>query len=546
MSKGKCALVFLLVGSLFAASLVFAGGGPREVEAAVEAVPSETLTYLLYGEPESLDPAYAYDARSNSIINNVYDRLITYPGEDASRFAPMLAEKWEISPDGKVITFNLRKDVKFHDGSAMKADAVKYSFDRVLKMNQPPSWMMSQMMDLNSTKVIDDYTVEITLTAPYAAALSVFCHSVASIVNPAVVEAHGGVVEGEQNAWMDQTGTGTGPFTLREWVPAERLTLDRFDDYWGTAPKLKTVSVLLIPEIGTRVMMLKKGDADIHDYFPTVNIPDIMGTEGVLIKPLSSFDVNFAVLGNRGATAEKAVRQAVSWAFPYKTVLDFIYQGYALGSTGPVPKGMYGYYEIPENKRYRLDLDKANQLLDEAGWQWPGEPGSGIRSKNGQPLEMEILVGEGAEERIQQALMWQNSLTKIGFNLKIREINWAIAYTTMRNHESDGMFTGWLPDYADPDNYVDATLNSANAQAIWGSSYSSPRMDELVDKAKWMADRSARAAVYKEILELAFEDAPYVWIAQPSNVVIINEKVKGYYYNPIQPIDFRTIYKVAE
>ena len=223
MNKGKCALVFLLVGSLFAVSLVFAGGGPREAEAAAPAAASETLNYLLYGEPESLDPAYAYDARSNSIINNVYDRLITYPGEDASRFAPMLAEKWEISPDGKVLTFHLRKDVKFHDGSAMKADAVKYSFDRVLKMNQPPSWMMSQMMDLNSTKVIDDYTVEINLTAPYAAALSVFCHSVGSVVNPAVVEAHGGVVEGEQNSWMDQNGTGTGPFTLRKWVPAERL-----------------------------------------------------------------------------------------------------------------------------------------------------------------------------------------------------------------------------------------------------------------------------------------------------------------------------------
>ena len=102
MSKGKCALVFLLVGSLFAASLVFARGGPEEVEAAVEAVPSDTLPYLLYGEPGGLDPAEAYDARCCTCIYNLYDRLIQYDGADASKFVPMLAERWEISADGTV------------------------------------------------------------------------------------------------------------------------------------------------------------------------------------------------------------------------------------------------------------------------------------------------------------------------------------------------------------------------------------------------------------------------------------------------------------
>jgi peptide/nickel transport system substrate-binding protein len=540
MKKITYALVFLLAMGLFSASFLFATGEKEEVE-----VVSDKLVYLLYGEPEGLDPATAYDARSWSCIMNIYDRLIEYDGADATKFVPMLAERWDISADGKVITFYLRKDATFHDGSPVTAQAVKYSFDRVIKMNQPPSWMLSQMMDLNSTKVIDDYTVRITLTKPYAAAMNIFITMVASIVNPDIVEAHGGVVEGEENAWMNQNEAGSGAFKLREWLPAERVTLDRNDNYWGIRPKLKTVEIPLIPEIGTRVMLLKAGDADIHDHFEPTNIPDVLGTEGLTIKPQPSFDIEFISLGCRGALADKKVRQAISWAFPYKTILDFVYQGYSPGSTGAIPDGMFGYYAIPENKRYKLDLDKANQILDAAGWTWPGEPGTGFRSKRGQPLEMEILVAEGEEDRVQEVLMWQNNLQKIGFNLKIKMITWAIAYKIMRNHESDSLHTGWLPDYADPDNYVDAIMNSDNSDAIWGSSYSNPKMDELIVQGKWETDSTKRAAIYKQIQELAWEDAPCIWIVQVANIVVMNNAVKGYYYNPIMPIDFRTIYKVA-
>jgi ABC-type transport system substrate-binding protein len=227
-------------------------------------------------------------------------------------------------------------------------------------------------------------------------------------------------------------------------------------------------------------------------------------------------------------------------------VLKFIYQGYSTAITGAVPAGMFGHYTIPEGTRYKLDLEKASQLLDEAGWEWPGEPGVGIRSKGGQPLEMEILVDQAAENRIQAGLMWQNNLAKIGFNLKVREITWAIAYKVIRAHESDSIFSGWLPDYADPDNYADAILGADNSDAIYGSSYSNPKMDELIDKAKWEPDRTTRAALYRQIQELGFEDAPYIWIAQVANILVINNRVKGHYFNPIQPMDFRTLYKVAE
>lgn len=505
----------------------------------------DTLTYLFYGEPGEADPATAYDARSSVIIQNCYDRLVTYSGTDATVIAPQLAESWDISSDGLVYTFNLRQDATFHNGDPVTADAVKYSFDRVLTMNQPPAWMLSQMMDLDSTQVIDDYTVQINLTTPYAAALGVLTHTVASIVNPTVVEANGGIEADQENLFMNQNeaGAGSGPYILEQWIPAEKLVFERNDGYWGTVGTIKTIEAPIVLEMATRIMLLGAGDADIHPYFPAVNVPDVDGLPGLVIESFPTFDVNFIALGCRGATADKAVRQAISYAFPYQSVVDDVYLGYATPLTGAVPAGMYGYYEIPAADKYTLNIDLANQILDDAGWAWPSDPGVGTRlNADNVLLDMEVLLPIGDEVRLQTALLWQDELKKIGFDLIIREIVWAVAYKVVRDHESDGMLTGWLPDYPDPDNYVDAILGADNSDAIYGSSYNNPDMDALILQAKTEVDPVVRADLYKQIQELTVDDAPYIWTAQAANVVVMNERVKGYYYNPALQIDFAAIY----
>ena len=505
------------------------------------------LVYLFYGEPGEADPATAYDMRSSTLINNVYDRLLTYVGTDATKFAPMLAESWEVSDGGSVLTFHLRRDAKFHDGSPVTAEAVRYSFNRVLTMNQPPAWMLSQMMTLASTVVVDTYTVRINLTMPYAAALGVLTHSVASIVNPAVVEANGGIVANQENTWMNQNegGAGSGPYKLAAWIPAERLTFERYDSYWGTKALTKTIECPIVPEVGTRVLMLLAGDADVHDQFPETNVADLEGAANLTISTPATFNLDFITLGCRGSMAEREVRQAVSYAFPYDMVLEFVYNGLAVRSTGPIPAGMFGYVDPVAARRYSYNIIKANQLLDAAGWAWSGQAGVGYRSKGGVELGMEILTPIGEEVKMQEVLLYQDSLRQIGFNLKIREIVYAMMYRTVRNHDTDGIMTGWLPDYADPDNYVDGILNSANGNVdgIWGNSYSNPVMDSLILQAKSETDVAKRAALYAQIQDLSFEDAPFVYTAQRSNVIILNNAVKGFYYNPILPIDFSTLYK---
>jgi peptide/nickel transport system substrate-binding protein len=504
---------------------------------------TDKLVYLFYGEPGEADPATAYDMRSSTLINNVYDRLLTYEGDNATKFAPMLAERWEVSADGKTITFHLRQNATFHDGSPLAAEDVRYSFNRVLTMNQPPSWMLSQMMNQDSTVVVDPYTIEIHLTQAYAAALGVLTHTVASIVNSAVVEANGGIVADQENTWMNQNegGAGSGPYTLKEWIPAERLTFERYDGYWGKKAITKTIECPIVPEVGTRVLMLRAGDADVHDQFPETNVADLQGTPNLTILTPATFNIDFIALGCRGPMAEKAVRQAASYAFPYAMTLEFVYNGLAIRSTGPIPSGMFGYVDPAADGRYEYNIVKANQILDAAGWTWVA--GQGYRVKAGVELGMEVLAPIGEEVKMQEALLWQDSLRQIGFNLKIREIVYAMMYRTVRNHDTDGIMSGWLPDYADPDNYVDAICNSGNANAIYGNQYNNPAMDALILQAKSEIDVAKRADLYRQIQEISFQDAPYVWVSQRSNVVILNNAVKGFYYNPILPIDFSALYK---
>jgi len=516
-------------------------GQPKEVvEEEPEVTDPDTLNILAYGEPDQLDPATCYDARGSLVIHNLYDRLIGYDSPDTKVINPRLAESWEISDDGMEYTFYLRKDATFHDGSAVTADAVKYSFDRVLKMNQPPSWMMAQCMDLNSTQVIDDYTVKITLTKPYAAFLPILCYTVASIVNPDVIEANGGVAEGEENEWLNQneTGAGSGPYELVEWIPNERIVLIRYDDYWRGPAKLPNIKISFIPEIGTRVMYLKKGDADIATGFPETNIPDILGSEGVTVFADPSYDITFIVLGCRGPLADKSVRQAVCMAMDYDTILSFVYHGYAEKLCNVVPSGMFGWHDVG---CYEFDIEGANALLDQAGYTY----GSDYRvdPATGEILGAEIAVPQGDEVRSQIALLWQNSLAKIGFKLDIREITWAMMYKLIRNEETDMIISGWLPDYADPDNYTDSMCGSANAKAIWGSDYKNEELDSLIDQAKWEANTTARNDLYLQILLIIKEDAPFVWLAQTAHVEAHRLWVKGYFYNPCQSMELWGIYK---
>jgi len=321
----------------------------------------DTLIYATYGEPESLDPAFAYDSVSWGVISQVYETLLTYNKSSSTEVVPLLAESYEVSEDGLVWTFKLRKGVTFHNGNPLTADDVVYSLERVIKMNQDPAWMIADFVD--RVEKVDDYTVKIYLKEPYAGFKFVLATPVAAIVDKETVEAHGGVVEGEANEWMTTHAVGTGPYKLVEWKPGELIYLEAYDGYWKgwDGKHVKKVIIKNVPEWETRKLMLLKGDADMVTVDP-IYVNEVKDQPGVEVYIGDSLIIQYIGLVNDLPPFDDVnVRKAVCYAFPYDDFIQQALNGQAIRLRGAIPKGLLGYSdEVP---LYEYNLEKAKEYL---------------------------------------------------------------------------------------------------------------------------------------------------------------------------------------
>ena len=327
------------------------------------ALAQETIVHAPDTEPDSLDPAGAEPGEGGEpVIFHVYERLLTV-GPDSSDLVPALAtevpstDNGLISEDGLTYTFPLREGVTFHDGSAFTAEDVKYSWDRVMEMNLPGSGVDALADKITETRVVDDYTFEVTIGEVDASFLySTVLAMAASIVSDETVEANGGIVAGEPNEFMAGNMVGTGPYTFESWNRNENLTLRVNADYWGTPAKNDVrMEAGLDPDV--RVLGLIAGQYDTIETDPTY-VPDFEGvegvelyTEGLLLEPVHiGFNTNMpADALPDGDTispdffADRRIRQAFNHAFDYGAFIQGALGGYGQVNPHYVPIGVFGH-----------------------------------------------------------------------------------------------------------------------------------------------------------------------------------------------------------
>lgn len=488
-------------------------------------------------ECQSLDPAFDYEYAGWEIIQNVYQTLVWYDGASTTNFRGVLAESWTKSTDGMVYTFKLRQGVKFSNGDPFDADAVKYSLDRVVTMNQPPSWILSQNMNLSSVVVLDPYTVEIHLTQPYAPFLDTISSAVASIVNPKVVEAHGGVVADSTNPWMDSNPVGTGPFILQEWVRGDHLTLKRNPNYWGSPPALETVIIYYKASVQTRMMDLKSGEAQIA--FVDINhVAEVNGTQGIVVQSLGlTYHIDSVYFNEKKFPFTiKKVREAFAHAIDYEAIRMGANRGLVVPYVGPIPIGMEGYDESIQP--YTYDVALAKQLLAEAGF----PDGKGIP-----PLTFNYLTGDTSIALEVQQI--QQDLSNIGIEVNLLGVSMGTYMNTPYGDPTDPKmpelgWTGWYPDYGSPDDYVIPFANPDFPPTGFNPSYySNPRVTELMFSAPYELDTAKRIAMYHEITRIMYDDVAYAWMCQFKGYYVFRDNVHGIYYNPmLGGHDYSTIY----
>jgi len=463
------------------------------------------------------DPIKSFSTEA-AYMANMYEQLlrINPPGAD-EKFTPLLAESWEKSDDGTVWTFHLRKGVKFHDGEPLTSEAVKMSIEAAAD-HGGASFIWAP---LDTIETPDDYTAVFNLK--YAAPLDLIASSLygAWIVSPKALKA------AEENPDYFEQGVeaGTGPYMLESYTPDQEVLFTKFDDYWGgwDDKKFDKVLVQIVPEAVTQQQMLEGGEVDLVTRIPQENYDTFRNNPDYEVITEPSF-FNYVGFFNtlRPPLDNVKVRQALSYATPYQDIIDIGAKGLGTQSRGPVPKGVWPWSE--EVKQYTTDMDKAKQLLADAGY-----PDGGFK----------LVLTYAAENATEEAFapLLKDAWGELGVDVELKPMlfnqQWEWAKSDPPNAQDVFLLLYW-PTYSD-----------AGADNLWSMFHSSEKpffnlsywknekFDQLVDDAiaKTVTDPETAQKEYIEAMNLLVDEAPGLFFFDTMAIFIIPNYIQGFQYN---------------
>lgn len=422
-------LMALLVAGVL---MMSCGAGPTPqpaptVDGAPEPTPAPPgggrLVYGLTLAPSGIDPHVDASSELGIPLTSVYDTLV-YQDLDGN-FVAGLAERWEVSDDGLVYTFYLRRDVHFHDGTPFNAQAVQFNLDRVRDLGAASRKAGGMLGPYERTEVVDDYTVRLHLSDPYAPLLDSLSQVYLGMASPAAVQQWGSEYQLHQ--------VGTGPFVFQEYLPNDHLTLVRNPDY-AWAPEvydhdgpayLDEIEFRFYVDPAVRALALESGEAHVMGEIPPQDAVRLEGDErfALHLVPVPGHPLQFFINSARPPTDDLRVRQAILYAADRESIVNTVFLGYSPVAWGPLAASTMGYEPQLEGT-YAHDPVRANELLDEAGWL--DTDGDGIRDKDGQPLILQAyLQGWGYLPEVGQLL--QSQLHDVGIDMQMETVAYPAA-----------------------------------------------------------------------------------------------------------------------
>ena len=494
---------------------VAAAGGSRTARADA---PQDVLVVGHVAELQTLDPAQAVTISDFRILCNIYDSLLHYK-DGSLDVEPGLAESWTVSPDGKTYTFNLRQGVKFHDGTDFNAEAVKFNFDRVLDSNHPyhdtgPFPFVFILGPIERAEVTAPYQVVLHLKQPYAPGLAALAGAIGSLagISPAAVKQYG--------KDFSRHGGGTGPFKLVEWVSGQRFVLEANKDYWRGAPKLSGIVFRPIVDDNARVSEMLSGGTDITIEVPPDNIATFTGSDQFVYYEQPGPHLWYLMLNAKMKPFDdKRVRQAANYAVNKEAMVTDLLKGAATVANGITPPA-FTWAHDDAIKPYPYDPAKAKQLMTEAGY------------PNG--VDVTFYVTESGSGMLSPVLMGtaiQADLAAVGIRAKIETYEWNTFLGKLLPVMPDGVGIAEMSFMTqDPDMHPFLALRTG--APVNSGSFSDPRIDALIDQGRSEQDQSKRAAIYKALQEMAYDEAPWVFIANWKQNAVSSAHVKGFELHP--------------
>lgn len=481
-----------------------------------EAAGEQSKLVVTWNSFDTMDPHVKQDVSAATFTLNIYDNLLRYQGNPPD-IVPWLAESYTVSDDGKTWTFHLRRGVNFHDGNELTAEAVRFSFERLLTLGKAPAAIFKRMgLTPEKVRAIDPYTVEIQLDrsfGPFRETLPIV-----SIVNPALIKAN------EQDGdwgekWLALNAAGSGAFQLVKADPATGFTMQRFPGFWRgwEGQHLDTVEVRVMREQSSRVMALMKGD--VH-YIETLLGPEQLEKleKHPRVKVSREESMRMFVIrmhNQREPFTDINVRKAFSHAFNYESFITDVMKGRVARNPVPIPRPLWGY--PTEIVGYEYNLDKAKACLAQA------------QVKITRPLEVHVQAP--LEPTVQAALLLQSDLAKLGIELRIvKSVFTSIVAATKTPESTPDMWIHWISTYfVDPENWIGEMYDSANGGTWKASSwYKNPQVDTLLRTARGLIDREERAQLYTQACHLLLADAPDLWVYNTFEYVPLAKAVQGF------------------
>jgi peptide/nickel transport system substrate-binding protein len=475
----------------------------------------DTIITASIGEASNLIPILAGDSASHDVAGHIYSGLVKY--DKNLNIVGVLAESWEVSKDNLSITFHLRKDVKWHDGTPFTAHDVMYTY-RVIVDPKTPTPYAGDFKPVREAKVIDEFTFKVTYEKPFAPGLQSW--------TVGILPRH--LLEGKDitTSPLIRKPIGTGPYLFKEWIPGDRVVLVANNGYFEGKPYVERRITRVIPDLATMFLELKSYTIDMMGLTPlqALKQTDYPGFKREFNK-YKYVGFSYVYLGynlKHPIFKDRRVRQAITHAINKQEIVDGILLGQGMEATGPYKPDMWAYNG--NVKRYEHSKEKALALLRDAGFE---QRPDGTLIKDKKPLEFTILVNQGNDVRIRTAELIQKRLRDVGISVNIRVIEWATfinEFIDKRNFEA--VILGWSTS-PEPDLFDIWHSSKQGPKEFNFISFENKEVDELIIRARHTMDKEERKKCYFRIQEILAEEQPYTFLFIPYSLVAVHKRIKG-------------------
>jgi len=465
------------------------------------------FVHRLISEPNSLDPGKTSNVQADRVIWLLYDAL-TQLSADGTRMLPALAERWEESADGLTYTFTLRRNVRFHDGSILDAEAVKVSYERQFLAGSPyystsPPNAYERVLSglVKEVRILDPQTVAITLLYPRPQQFALV-----KIVGPQALTRNG--------LQLTRTPVGTGPFRLEQWE-RDRIILTPVAESWHGHPHVSQVVFPFVPETQVAMSRLEAGDFDLVSEVPPSLFERLAANPSLRLMKVGGLNLRFLGMQlERPALQDRRVREAIVRGVDRERLATYLGRGAMLPARGPLPPASLGY--DPQIRQPAHDPRRARGLLHKAG----------VEGR----LTLRLLYNASLEDWSEVVQAIRSDLRKVGVTVElVGTPDWKSFHEERRKGQHDLYLYAWFVSTPDPERFLIPLFQSKSPDNF--GHFNNPKVDDLLAQARQPMDDPRRLRLYRDATRLIVNESPALFLYHQISIAAYNARVAGLILN---------------